>query len=201
MNARVQAVLDRTPSDGTVLDVGAVQHDADNASNDDWLHKHLRDECEDVVGIDVVESEVDALQDEGYDVREADAEAMDLDGRFDAIVAGELIEHLSNPGAFLDRARDHLTDGGQLILTTPNVWGACYLKRTLLPGEVHCNDEHTGWYDVRTLRQLLERHDYEVAEREFVAPPFRGEYLSWACWQVGLRRFGALNFLVVAEPA
>ncbi len=39
---------------------------------------------------------------------------------FEAIVAGELIEHLENPVDFLRRCARLLTPGGRLVLSTPN---------------------------------------------------------------------------------
>lgn len=204
-DGRIAAILTRVPTDGAVLDVGCVNHDADRAGDRNWLHKHLYAVASRVVGIDILEDDIEALQHQGYDARVADAETFTLDREFDAIVAGEIIEHLSNPGAFLDTAHDHLTADGRLILTTPNPWGATYLKRLLLPGEVHCNEEHTGWFDRRTLRQLVERHGFTIEEHEYIRPPLRrdghGEYLSWATWHVlRQRRLGALDHLVVATP-
>ena len=46
----------------------------------------------------------------------------DLGRTFDTVFAGELIEHLGNVDGFLSSARRHLEPGGQLVLTTPNVF-------------------------------------------------------------------------------
>lgn len=43
-------------------------------------------------------------------------------GLYDAIVCCEGIEHFGNPDLFFKSASDHLVPGGQLIVTTPNVW-------------------------------------------------------------------------------
>lgn len=42
-----------------------------------------------------------------------------LDGRFDVILASEVIEHLSDPRPFLIALREHLAPGGTLVLTSP----------------------------------------------------------------------------------
>ena len=42
-------------------------------------------------------------------------------GRFEGIVATEIVEHLENPRHFLRQCFSALKPGGQLILTTPNV--------------------------------------------------------------------------------
>jgi len=51
--------------------------------------------------------------------------AMDLNhifvsGMFDAILAGELLEHLENPLGFIRNCMEVLSPGGVLIITTPN---------------------------------------------------------------------------------
>jgi ubiquinone/menaquinone biosynthesis C-methylase UbiE len=45
------------------------------------------------------------------------------DGRFDAVISFETIEHIDRPLRFLERAQAVLKPGGLLILSTPNKWG------------------------------------------------------------------------------
>ncbi|MFD1585894.1 class I SAM-dependent methyltransferase [Halorientalis brevis] len=122
MNSRIPAILDRVSPEDVVLDVGCVQHSVENENNENWLHKRLSDICREVVGIDVLEEDIRILQERGYTVKHQNAEQFGLDRDFDVIVAGELIEHLANPGKFLDCARAHLKPDGRLLLTTPNPW-------------------------------------------------------------------------------
>lgn len=202
---RIKAIIGAVPVGASVLDVGCVNHDAARADDRNWLHGQLHTVADEVVGIDVLADDVAELRAQGYDAHVADAEDFALGRTFDAVVGGELIEHLANPGEFLDCVREHLIPQGRLVLTTPNPWGATYLKRLLRRQEVHCNEEHTCWFDRRTLRQLLERHGFELAEHQYVEPPLRrdghGEYLAWAAWHVARqRRLAALDHLVVATP-
>ena len=41
-------------------------------------------------------------------------------GKFDIVSAMEVIEHVTNPAAFIAMLTDHLTDDGLLLLSTPN---------------------------------------------------------------------------------
>lgn len=199
-DSRVSTILEQI-NEGSVLDVGCVQHDADKETDPNWLHQHLYACADEVLGLDYLEKDVEKLAEQGYNVTFGDAENLSLSRRFDTIVAGELIEHLSNPGSFLDCCREHLVDDGQLILTTPNVWGVTYLKRLLFAGEVHCNEEHACWYDRRTLRQLLERHGFDV-EIEFVKPQNTSSTpIPQMCWHLRMKRLGALSLIAIATPA
>ena len=49
------------------------------------------------------------------------ADLSTLDERFDVAVCFQVIEHLSDPGRFLDDLRSVLRSGGVIIITTPNV--------------------------------------------------------------------------------
>lgn len=129
-----------------------------------WIHGRIAEVAKRLVGIEVSEEQVDALRAEGFDIRLGDAENFDLGEAFDVIVAGELIEHLSNPGLFLDRARSHLRPGGILALTTPNRYSAQSILAVLLTG-AHPPyrkqlTKHVAYFDGDSLPALLERHGF-----------------------------------------
>jgi len=145
----------------TILDLGAAQHDASKEQNGDWLHKHLCDECSRVVGVDFLPDAVAELNKRGYEFVQADVTDMQVDIEADTVVAGELIEHIDNPGLMLDCIQDHLKPGGALVLTTPNPWGLPILRR-ILSGQLNINEEHVAWYGPTVLEQLLARYSFEV---------------------------------------
>lgn len=57
----------------------------------------------------------------GIDFRQGDLMELEHSVNFDAVFGFELIEHLLSPGSFIEAVRDHLTPGGLLALTTPNL--------------------------------------------------------------------------------
>jgi 2-polyprenyl-3-methyl-5-hydroxy-6-metoxy-1,4-benzoquinol methylase len=107
---RIQDVISELVRGKTVLDVGCVQHNADNQGSDTWLHRHLVRSAASVPGVDIIQTEVARLTDRGDKVSCADAVSLDLDEAFDVITAGEIIEHLDEPGAFLRNMHKHLRD-------------------------------------------------------------------------------------------
>lgn len=146
---------------GDVLDVGCVQHTAENESENTWLHQYIYDfeDVEEVIGIDILEEDVKQLQERGYNVEVQNAEEIDFERKFDTIIAGEIIEHVSNPGKLLKSASNHLSTGGHLIITTPNTFNILRFLFFIKNGYVSSNDEHTGWYDPQTLKQLASRYN------------------------------------------
>lgn len=157
----------------TVLDLGAVQHDLDKTENDDWLHQHLVNQFERVVGVDILAEEIQQLNQQGYEMYQADVTEMSLDIEADTIVAGELIEHIANPGLMLERCQEHLKPGGKVVLSTPNPWGVPLLIRTAI-GDLSINEEHVAWYTPQVMRQLLERYGFELVTAETTRRDHKG---------------------------
>jgi SAM-dependent methyltransferase len=103
-----------------VLDVGVVEHFADNQESDRWLHRHLVEVAASCHGVDILEEDVEVLRSQGFDVEVHDLTQSPMPERFELIVMGEIIEHLGAPQPFLDNVRRSLVDGGRVVLTTPN---------------------------------------------------------------------------------
>src|SRR5215510_15020370 len=83
-----------------VLDVGFLDHFAAMSDGIDWLHGKTCAAARSVTGLDIASEELAKLPNR-YSFVVGDAHTIDLEKRFDCIVAGELIEHLENPGQFL----------------------------------------------------------------------------------------------------
>ena len=146
-----------------VLDVGCTGHVPD-VQNPYWVHGHLRKAFPSVWGIDKEADNVRRLRALGYsNVRVADAQSFDLEKRFDTIVAGELIEHLENPGAFLVTASEHLKPDGRIVLTTPYPFGLAHLLYAWFKFPRTCsNPQHTLWLCPTTLQSLAARAGLKV---------------------------------------
>jgi SAM-dependent methyltransferase len=154
-----------------VLDIGCVEHSFENSlkKGSRWLHRRIKENAASVLGLDYETAEVIKMQQAGYNVCQANAESFDLNDKFDLIMAGELLEHLSNPGKFLECALRHLNDGGQLVITTPNANCMIYFLENLLLGREIDNADHCCLYSPVTISTLLSRHGFKVEKHVFVA--------------------------------
>lgn len=74
------------------------------------------------------------------------------------VIAGEVIEHLSNAGRFLDMLHVYPCP---VILTTPNAFSEA-ARRKILEGIEAVNPEHVAWYSWYTLTNLVHRHGYNI---------------------------------------
>jgi hypothetical protein len=80
----------------------------------------------------------------------------------DLVLAGEILEHLSNPGWLLTRLKAAYPST-PLLVTVPNAFTFIqppYLKK----GIENVNIDHVAWYSYTTLTTLLARHGYVPAE-------------------------------------
>lgn len=146
-----------------VLDLGCVQHNPENYKSKYWLHKAIAQVAKTLEGMDLYAEGVEYLNEQGYSVSVGDAESFSLGKTYDVIVAGDLIEHLGNPGEFLESCKSHLRPQGKLLISTPNPWYWRFMaKAFLFGGCVNPNPEHVLWMCPVVLAQLAARHDMKV---------------------------------------
>ncbi len=179
-----------------VLDVGCVGGEV-NGNLEGTSHARLVQTARSCVGIDIVPSEIARWNHAGYEVELASAETFQLDRKFDVIVAADLLEHLASPGAFLERARAHLRPGGRLCLVTPNALSLNNALKSLAGLRVAVNREHTCWFDMTTLGQLLARYGFRSTEeywQDYQRHPLTKMVLHF-------RKNLAAHLIVIAELA
>ena len=137
-----------------VLDIGCAAH-AMRFNDPHWLHGLLCKRFPDTVGIDIRPDLIEQLRQRGFqNLYTENAETFELGRQFDTIVAGDLIEHLSNPGAFLRQAAKHLAPNGRLILTTPYPFCLVQFVYALMKyPRTTWNLEHTHWLCPQTVTE------------------------------------------------
>jgi 2-polyprenyl-3-methyl-5-hydroxy-6-metoxy-1,4-benzoquinol methylase len=151
-------------STDVVLDIGFVGQGT-RADRRDWPHRLIQERAKEVYGIDL---EIPDNLKGNPRYKEASAEGFSFDTKFSLIFAGDLIEHLSNPGLFLDRCRMHLAPGGRLVLTTPNAFNLFNLAEKLSKYEPTVNSDHTCYFNTKVLRTLLQKNNYKVLEMSYL---------------------------------
>lgn len=155
----------------SVLDLGCVRHDADYSIGDpNWLHRHLHEVSKSIVGVDYLEHEVSKLnQLSGFTIIVADVtKPLPISEKFDVIVAGDIIEHLTNFEGFFENITRLLKPDGCLIISTGNPYYRDGFFFALLKGEAFINPEHTCWIDQKCLSQLVQRFSLEVTESYWI---------------------------------
>jgi len=193
-----------------VLDVGCAGH---SPEPDDplWVHGALCRRYNNVWGIELDPSLIEELNRAGFhNIVEADAQAFQLDRRFDTVVAGEIIEHLENPAGLLKSAMKHLKPGGRIVLTTPFPFGLLHYLFAMLRFPTTCsNPQHTLWLCPTTFNVLAARCGLRVTHWELLRDYPTQVESTWykllhGVVRIGRRvipkRLGATTMLAVLVP-
>lgn len=154
-----------------VLDIGCAELAAtskDQSKKDRWIHGKIKKIASSLLGLDINRTQIDVLNKLGFNVKYGDAESFQIDDKFEVIVAGELLEHLSNPGTALENMKDHLVDNGKIVFTTPNRFDFLNFikafKKNEIPGYHKDIAKHVFYFDKNSLKDLLTRHKLRVEE-------------------------------------
>ena len=151
--------------DDVVLDVGFWGQGI-GVSDKNWVHNLLLNCSRNVYGLDL-DFDIKKLNNkENY--QKANAENFNFDIKFDIIFSGDLIEHLSNPGLFLESCSRNLKKGGKLILATPNCFNFFNITEKISKLEPTVNKDHTCYFNKKTLKKLLEKNNWKVDKIAFL---------------------------------
>lgn len=103
-----------------VLDVGVVAHVTNARLGASWLHREIVKAAKTCLGVDILDEGIAQLKADGFNVHKADITRDVIEGEYDLMVCGEIIEHLGDPGALFQAAQRVLVPGGCLVITSPN---------------------------------------------------------------------------------
>jgi SAM-dependent methyltransferase len=147
-----------------VLDVGFLGQGTQEG-NANWPHGLLKGKAREIYGVDL---KLSGQYVHNPHYQAAGAEDFSFPTTFDLIFAGDLIEHLSNPGLFLANCKKHLAPGGRLLITTPNTFNLFNITEKLTKREPTVNADHTCYFNSKTLQKLLEKNGMQVSETSFL---------------------------------
>lgn len=164
--------------DTRVLDVG-FRGQGVTESSTNWPHGMLIATGADVYGVDL-EIDRSAFPDTKR-YQEGSAESFSFPYvTFQKIFAGDVIEHLSNPGLFLEACKAHMDQDSMLILTTPNTFNLFNMAEKLTKDEPTVNSDHTMYLNHRTLRTLLEKSGLTLEQIHYI---YSLEYTHPESWK------------------
>lgn len=155
-----------------VLDIG-VEIEDDAYYDWDNTHNTLRKAAKSVVGLEIDKNRQSNAIKKGFDVVLGDAQSFSLNKEFDVVVAGQLIEHLTNFDGFIRSIHKHLKPGGKFIIVTCNAFSINLIIRGFV-NKRYAFDEHTCFFDEITLKQLFGRYGelFEIESFQYYNPTF-----------------------------
>jgi glycosyltransferase involved in cell wall biosynthesis len=157
------------------------------------LAERIRARGHTVVGVDFYEIPgIRDRVDEFYQADLADGIPPEVGDGYDVIIAGDIIEHLAQPGKALVEMRQALRPGGQIMLSVPNfghwyprgrttfgVFG--YDRRGIL------DETHLRFFTRSTLRRLVRNSGFDILDERSTGLPL-GTIADAEGWQLkGIR--------------
>jgi glycosyltransferase involved in cell wall biosynthesis/cyclopropane fatty-acyl-phospholipid synthase-like methyltransferase len=100
-----------------------------------------------------------------------------LEGPYDVVVAGDILEHVVEPHLLLADLASQLRDGGELFISVPN-FGHWYPRGRIALGRFDYDQRgpldrgHIRFFTRNTIEALIESCDLQVRERRTVGTPF-----------------------------
>jgi 2-polyprenyl-3-methyl-5-hydroxy-6-metoxy-1,4-benzoquinol methylase len=158
----------------SVLDLGCIEHDLfqERMKKKEWLHMNIQKVAKSLIGVDILKEYIIELNKKGFNIIFGNVEKLDevaeLKGKnFDVIVAGDLIEHLFNQGNFINSLKPFFKENTEVIITTPNCFSTKFMIPYFFCGKEKVREDHTCWFSINTLKQLLELNGFIVTESYF----------------------------------
>lgn len=161
--ARIRAevadqLMPRIPAPARVLDVGCGAGEFMRAAAAAGY---------DVEGVDISEVAAEHCRTMGLQARAGDFLTMPFPGGYDIITMWDVMEHLSRPAAFLQRARELLAPGGIVVLKIPGIGPLTYRAVAVYPRlatTVLGAPGHQQYFTPRSLTALLGRTGFAEPE-------------------------------------
>lgn len=167
-----QWIVERV-KDMTVLHVGCTDWPltAERLNNGRLLHQKLCKSSKRCVGIDLDGDGIRTLKNlmPSMEFHEINAEIIPQESEisktpWDVIVAGDVVEHMSNPGMFFQTARRLLREDGTLIVTVPSAFSVKRFAWLALTGIEQVHPDHTAYFSEATLSQIAKRNGFRISE-------------------------------------
>lgn len=160
-----------------VLHLGCTNfpYTKDSIENEMLLHFDLQKTAKELYGFDFDQAGIDILSEHGTkNLFRADLEKLEevkLDETFDVIIAGEMIEHLNNPGLFLQGIQRFMNAETSLVITTINAYSAFRFLIYGLRGKGGENEpvhpDHVYYFSYKTLSLIINRANLMVKDFYF----------------------------------
>ena len=152
--------LQKLVKDKDVLHLGCLDYGRSEKTS---LHQFLVNSAKKILGVDI-DKKLIAKYKNKYNIIVADVEKkLSIKEKFDFVIAGEIIEHVTNFGMMLENCKHYLKKSGKLVITTPNAYNYRNIVRQFFFNHVIQDKEHVSIFDKETITQALERHNYKVS--------------------------------------
>lgn len=166
---REQFIKNKLTNELKVLDIGSMNENK-------RLFREYRKINKNIIGIDLFGQwdlsrynlkDILKKNDIFTPIIKADCQNFNLNTKFDLIICGEVIEHLSNFESFFKSLRIHLKKHGKVIITTPNPMSFMRICQKLIKNEPSNDKYHTIMLDSITFSNMCRENNFRIMEKHY----------------------------------
>jgi 2-polyprenyl-3-methyl-5-hydroxy-6-metoxy-1,4-benzoquinol methylase len=131
------------------------------------LHERVYRVARSLWGVDIDSNGIELMQSHGYpnlyclDIEHLDTLPALQQQHFDLVLLTEVLEHVDNPGQFLNTVQLLFDLDTELLITVPNATGLANLLSLWSRKEL-VHPDHNYWFSYNTLISLLSKHGFEI---------------------------------------
>lgn len=115
-----------------------------------------------VVGVEASDRLCASSREKGFEVYNDSFENLEVQEKFDAVVAFEVLEHIGDPRKFLEKSISILKKPGLLMMTFPNVNG--FDIATMGPVSDSVSHTHINYFNEKSISRLLKSVGFEEVD-------------------------------------
>lgn len=99
-----------------------------------------------------------------------------IEGKYDVIILGDILEHLPYPDKFLASLKDNLNTEGSIIISLPNIVNL-YPRLKILLGSFDYEDKgifdrtHMRFFTRKTFKEMISSTGYDIEKLEYTPIP------------------------------
>ena len=127
-------------------------------------------------GIEISDYAGTVAKEKGHDVVVGSFDDVDVAGMYDVVTMWDVIEHVKDPRAVIEKVASILKKGGVLAINTPNV-SSMYARLMRKAWHMYIPPEHLFYFSPKTIRKLLEESGFSVLEIKTIGKKFSLAYI------------------------
>lgn len=162
-----EKLINFVPPNSQVLDVGCSKG---------YIAREIKKKGCSVVGIDLNNEDLNEAKKHCDRTILGDVTKKDIKEKFDVIILGDIIEHVSQPADLLKKLHGNLNKGGHILISTPNIVNI-YPRLKIFLGSFDYEDigffdrTHLRFFTLKTFKKMIADSGYSIVSLEFTPIP------------------------------
>jgi len=164
-----EKIINLVPKGSKVLDIGCASG---------YLASQLNKKDCIVYGIDNDKEYLAQAKKHCVRVQLLDISKEKVDGEFDVIILGDIIEHTQNPEEILKKLKNNLNKGGTIIVSVPNILNI-YARLRILLGTYPQDDKgvfdrtHLRPFTIKILNEMIKEQGFKRSNFHYTPIPLK----------------------------